>query len=108
MTHAIALKRRLEKAAAVVASAHRTLAGGDLIDLAGLDAEVEEICREITGLAPEQGDALKSSLIALADGLDSLSQDLRTTHEKIAAEIEGTSARQEAAKAYARGRTRDR
>jgi hypothetical protein len=108
MTHATALKRRLDKAAAVVASARRTLAGGDLVDLAGLDSEVDEICREINELAPEQGHSLRSALITLADGLDLLGQDLRATHEKVAAEIEDTSARQQAAKAYARGQTTDK
>ncbi|MEE9139576.1 MAG: hypothetical protein V3U18_02245 [Alphaproteobacteria bacterium] len=106
MTAEKELKRRLEQASAVIAAARQTLAEGTLVDLAGLEGEVNDVCGKITELPPEDGGTLKSSLVSLAGDLDLLTEELKAAHEKVAGEIEGTSARQQAAKAYARGQAK--
>jgi hypothetical protein len=104
MTETQALKRRLKEASAAIAAARQTLANGDLVDLGGLETEVDEICGGLTKVPAQEAQNLKSALISLANDLDLLSKDLNETHEKLAGEIEGVQARQRATKAYGRGK----
>lgn len=106
MTDARTLKRHLEEASAVVASARQTLAEGNIVDLTGLEREVEEVCNSISALPGEESGTLRTALISLADDLDLLKKSLGEMHEKLAAEIEGTDARHRAAKAYGGGQAK--
>lgn len=106
MTDAQALKRRLRDASAAVAAARRTLENGDIVDLGGLEKEIREICGGIASLPVDQAQDLKSPLLSLTDTLDLLGKDLKTMHERLAGEIKGLNARQQATKAYGGGKAK--
>jgi len=100
------LKRRLRAAAVVVDAARQALSQGGMVDLSGLETEVEDICHHIANVPPEEGHELKTALIVLADDLDRLSVDLSKMHRELAAEIDDTDTRQQAAMAYARNQNK--
>ena len=94
------LVRRLQAASTVVSEARAAVERGDLVDLAGLDREVDGICKGLTGVDPEESESLKTALIALASDLDHLTTALSGAHKKLAKDLGELGNRQRAVKAY--------
>ncbi|MGB8273879.1 MAG: hypothetical protein WCF16_01260, partial [Alphaproteobacteria bacterium] len=90
-------------AVAVVAASRQALAQGSLVDLTGLEGEVSDICRQLTTMPAAEAARFKPPLVALADDLDRLTEDLARSHKALGEELGGVSARHKAAKAYAKG-----
>ena len=101
------LKRRLLAAANVVSEARLAVERGSFIDLSGLEAEADTICRELSLIPKGEGEGLTNALVALADDLDRLTQTLTAAHKQLAAEIGELSNRRRAAKAYFLGRNQE-
>jgi len=94
------LVHRLQSASIVVAEARLAVERGDLVDLAGLDREVDGICKGLTGVNPEESESLKTALIALASDLDHLTAALSGAHKKLTKDLGELGNRQRAVKAY--------
>lgn len=101
------LKRRLLAAANVVSEARLAVERGSFVDLKGLEAEADSICRELAEIPRGEGDGLKPALVALADDLDRLTQSLGAAHKQLAEEIGELANRRRAAKAYFLGQRRE-
>lgn len=95
-----AINRRLAAAATVVSEARRTIEQGNLVDLSGLETEVNTICEALRILPKGQGESLKPMLVSLAADLDTLTQALTAAHSKLVADIGALGNRQRAVKAY--------
>ena len=100
LTQTTKLVRRLQAASTVVAEAKAAVERGDLVDLAGLDREVDGICKGLTGVNPEDSESLRSALIALASDLDHLTSALSGAHKKLTKDLGELGNRQRAVKAY--------
>lgn len=100
------LRNELSEATDRVAAARRLVAAGYAVDLKGLDLEVGRLCEAIADIAPADRPPLKPSLVALTDELDRLGADLRTHHETLTGELRSINRGGEAARAYAKGKTR--
>jgi hypothetical protein len=74
---------RLADITAAVAEAHRALADGADIDVAGLDAAVSEMCDAARALTPHERPAFARALAALGDALDRLAADLTRQSEAV-------------------------
>ncbi len=72
---------RLAEIAAAVAEARRALADGALIDVAGLDVAVSELCEAAPSLSAAARPGFARALIALADALDELAADITRQSE---------------------------
>jgi hypothetical protein len=69
-------ERRLADIAEAVAEARRALADGAMVDVAGLDAAVSEVCAAAEALPPHERRALADGLASLAEALDQLAADI--------------------------------
>jgi hypothetical protein len=101
------LNRRLLSAATVVSEARLTVERGNFVNLSGLEAEADAICKELAKIPSGEGEGLKSALVGLADDLDRLTGALAAAHKKLAKEIGALGNRRRAAKAYFLGRSQD-
>lgn len=100
------LRAELAEAMERVAAARRLVASGYTIDLKGLDLEVGRLCEAIAKLPRDDRGGLKPSLVALTDELDRLGADLREHHDALSGELRSINRGSEAARAYAKGKTR--
>jgi len=99
-TETTKLVRRLQAASTVVSEARAAVERGHLVDLAGLDREVDGICKGLTGIDPKESESLKTALIALASDLDHLTAALSEAHKKLTKDLGELGNRQRAVKAY--------
>ncbi|MGO8920493.1 MAG: hypothetical protein ACLQJR_31750 [Stellaceae bacterium] len=74
-------KARLAEITAAVAEQRRALADGALIDVAGLDAAVSELCEAAPSLPAAERPGFARALAALAAALDELAADLSRQNE---------------------------
>jgi len=77
------IRRYLETTADRVGAARRLVAAGQMIDLSGLETEVDGVCRAIRELAPRAQKDFTSPLVRLVDELDKLAADLRAQYERV-------------------------
>jgi hypothetical protein len=64
----------------LVAATRSAQAAGALLDLTGLDLEVERVCRALTESPGEQRHVHLAKLEALAASIDALTTDLKEAH----------------------------
>ncbi|HET8729432.1 MAG TPA: hypothetical protein VFO41_18165, partial [Alphaproteobacteria bacterium] len=95
-----AVRRGLAEVAQAVVLAQRTVEGGGLVDLAGLERRVEEICTAIRQLPRADGRALEPQLVGLIDDLGHLTKELGRQRDQARADLTETSSHQAAAAAY--------
>ena len=98
-----ALRSRLLEAATMVGTAKSLIADGGVVDLAGLDARVQDICKAIPKLPADDRDELKPALIALMDGLGGLAETVRAQHAALAEKLSIVTQGRRAAGAYGAG-----
>lgn len=65
-------RERLAEIVAAVTEARRALDAGAIVDVAGLDAAVTEICDAAQALSAAERRGFADDLVALADALDEL------------------------------------
>ena len=92
----------LDALGGIIARAEADLAAGAIIDLSSLESHIEELCVRIEGLAPGDGHALQSKLLALADDFGRLGRSIEAMMGEVKVEMGGVSGRQRAASAYAK------
>jgi len=97
------LRNRLLEAATMVGTAKTLIADGGVVDLAGLDARVQEICKTIPELPASDRDGLKPALIALMDGLGGLAETVKAQHAALAEKLSTVSQGRRAVGAYGAG-----
>jgi hypothetical protein len=102
-TDAEALRARLLEAATMVGTAKSLIADGGIVDLSGLDARVQNICKAIPALASGERDELKPALIALMDGLGGLAETVKAQHAMLAEKLSNVSQGRRAIGAYGAG-----
>lgn len=90
----------LSDAGAAIAKARDLLAGGNPIDLAGLDACVAKLCADIAGLPDGERKTVKPQLVGLIDNLNGLVESLSSQHKDLSATLKDITARQRAVSAY--------
>jgi hypothetical protein len=84
---------------AMVAAARERLAEGAILDLRGLDAEVERVCASIAALPRGERKAAAEALQRLTSGLDRLAADVAAQRATLQ-EADERAARSRAAQAY--------
>ncbi len=108
MSQSSELMTDLDAVGGIIARAEADLAAGAILDLSPLEGHIEELCTRIEGLdpgadlAPGEGLALQSKLLALADNFGRLGRSIEAMMGEVKAEIGGVSGRQRAASAYAK------
>lgn len=90
----------LQDAATAIGVARTLLDQGNIIDLEGLEAHVEQACSAIPGLATSDKEKLKPALVALIDGLNTLSEQLSDQHRRISGSLQDIGTRHRAVSAY--------
>lgn len=90
----------LREAATAIDVAQTLLSQGNTVDLEGLEAHVEQACSAIPALPAADRESLKPTLVALIDGLNSLSDKLSVQHEEITGTLKNIGTRHRAVSAY--------
>ena len=98
-----ALRTRLLEAANMVGTARSLIADGGIVDLSGLDARVQDICKAIPELPRDEREELKLALIALMDGLGGLAETVKVQHAALAEKLSSVSQGHRAVGAYGAG-----
>lgn len=78
--------QRLKSVTDYVRDCERRVSQGDIMELAGLDDNVVEICDLIAALPPPDGQALEAPMSALIADLEKLAAAMREQSEKFEAE----------------------
>lgn len=94
--------------ARVVAAARALVAQGNDVDLTGLEARTETVCRAISMAAVERAASLVPSITTLLDELDRLKGDLTDRQRAYARAMDDTAARRSATRAYTNHRPKPR
>lgn len=84
----------------VVAKATAHVENGDLVDLAGLDVGVKDVCDRILTLSMAEAAPFREGLARLAENLDHLKELLQKAQAGVKEQLEGLNVRQKAVKAY--------
>ena len=95
-----AIEPLFARANAQVMAARHALAGGQAVDLDGLEELIEAACRDLGELSGAEASALQPLLIALYDDLDRLAESLRREHDALKLVLGDLSAQQRARSAY--------
>ncbi len=90
----------LREAATAIDTARMLLRQGNIIDLDGLEAHVEQACGGIPSLPASERERLKPTLVALIDGLNILSEQITEQHQEISGTLQNIGARTRAVSAY--------
>lgn len=90
----------LREAATAIDVAQTLLSQGGTVDLDGLEAHVEQACSAIPTLPAADRQFLKPALVALIDGLNSLSGRLSAQHREITDTLQSIGTRHKAVSAY--------
>lgn len=93
--------QEVEKVATFIDTAQRLLGEGKMIDLSGLQRNVEVLCQALREAPPEQARPLKESVADLLAGLDALAAALSGQYEEISHGLQ-RSVRRQALAAYDR------
>ncbi|QQP88809.1 hypothetical protein IGS68_22780 [Skermanella sp. TT6] len=97
-----AIEGELEGIVLAVADAQVALAGGGVIDLAGLDDRIAAICAALETRPPEAARALLPRLLALVEDLNGLSAACDKVRADTSIELERVATRNRASLAYGR------
>lgn len=97
------IRAQLDRTVGLVGGFRRSTEAGMVVDLAGLDRSVEEICGTIERLPAAERPALKDALVCLLDELNALVAALETQQREISDSLKGISSRQRAVAAYGKG-----
>jgi len=110
MSSADRIANEVRELAAMVDTARAVVAGGDLIDLDGLDARVAAIVERIKSIAPSDRMTIKPALIALIDAVAAIETVVTEKRDAIARDLNDVAVRRRAAAAYGGkpGGTKDR
>ena len=95
-----AIEPLFTRANAQVMAARHALAGGQAVDLDGLEELIEAACRDLGELSGAEASALQPRLMALYDDLDHLAESLRHEHDTLKLALNDLSTQQRARKAY--------
>lgn len=90
----------LKEAATAIDVAQTLLGQGNTVDLEGLEAHVDQACSAIPRLPVQEREELKPTLVALIDGLNSLSDRLSVQHEELTGTLQNIGTRHRAVSAY--------
>lgn len=93
----------VRKVTSLINAARRLLAEGKMVDLAGLQRNVDILCQTLRHAPPKESQAAQESVASLLDGLDTLAEALTAQYKEFTRQLEGT-VRQHAAAAYERTR----
>ncbi len=94
------VENALREAATAIDVARTLLRQGGTVDLDGLEAHVEQACNAIPALPASDRQFLKPTLVALIDGLNSLSEQLSEQHRDVTGSLQNIGRRQTAVSAY--------
>jgi hypothetical protein len=94
------VQSQLDRTAGVIEGFRRSVAEGSVIDLAGLDRGIEEMCEAIKHLPADQRIKVKDTLIGLIDDLNNLVEALHAQQHKVSEALGGITSRQKAVSAY--------
>jgi hypothetical protein len=97
------LRSRLLEAATMVGTARSVIADGGVVDLGGLDARMQDICKAIPDLPPDEREELKPALIALMDGLGGLAETVKVQHAALTEKLLTVTQGRRALGAYGAG-----
>ena len=94
------VENQLQEATVAVDAAGTLIGQGGVVDLAGLENHVEQICTKISALSPSKCANLKPRLVLLIDGLNQLTRQLSVQHENAAGQLKGRTSHRKASSAY--------
>jgi ABC-type transporter Mla subunit MlaD len=97
-----ALIQEIDGLASQLLAARGIVDSGELVDLQGLDGEVDRLCRAAQVLSREQGRQASPALKRLTGALDVLTAAVAAQRQAVAASLRNVSARKQAVSAYGR------
>lgn len=97
-----ALMQEIDALAGQLHEARGIVETGELVDLQGLDAEVDRLCRAAQALSRDQGRTAAAAYQRLNGALDALTAAVGTQRTAVAASLKNVSARKQAVSAYGR------
>ena len=103
MNDAAKLGTEMEHASRMIDACGEGAKRGELVDLAGLDTTIEDLCQELMVLPEPERTQLKPRLIDMIDRLNKLISDLEAQQTLISDDIQDLSSRHRAVSAYGKG-----
>ncbi len=97
------VQEEVRKVTSLINATRRLLAEGKMVDLAGLQRNVDTLCQTLRKAPLEESQAAKETVASLLDGLDTLAEALTAQYEDLTRQLAGT-VRRHAAAAYDRSR----
>ena len=97
------VQEEVRKVTSLINAARRLLAEGKMVDLAGLQRNVDTLCQTLRQAPSKESQAAQETVASLLDGLDTLAEALTAQFEDITRQLEG-AVRRQAAAAYDRSR----
>lgn len=94
--------RQLDQVQSIVSTARRLLAQGNSVDLAKLEARVEEFCAQVPTLPEETRKVIRPKMVALIDELNSLSREMKEQYEYLRQNLSELAVNRRAQAAYRR------
>lgn len=93
---------RLIQISEALGSARAMVDSGQLIELEGLEAAIDQICGEVADLSADERECCKEALLKLLAAFDELAGALQRQHEQIGDVLKTSGDRRRAASAYGR------
>ena len=84
----------------IIARAETDLAADSIFDLTPLESLIEDLCRRIENLPPDQGRDIQPRLLALIDDFGQLGRSIDRKMSDIKSEMGGVMGRRQAMTAY--------
>ena len=100
MTTADDARQLVAEISVYIAKAKEALSQGILVDLAGLDSQIQLLCEEIVRMPVGESTPFREVLMALSDELGELRDSLETARSDVQDQLQALNARQKAAHAY--------
>ena len=100
MTHADDARQLVAEISVYIAKAKDALSQGILVDLAGLDNQIQLLCDEVVNMPVGESTPFREVLMALSDELGQLRDGLETARSDVQDQLQALNARQKAAHAY--------
>jgi hypothetical protein len=97
------LEHEIERISGAISAYRSAAAAGDLIDLSGVDGQVEALCNGIASAPHMDRAKFRNPLLALIDDLNGLVEILTSGQQAVSDDLNSVSSRQRAVSAYGKG-----
>lgn len=93
-------QKLFEDISSFIKNSRKSLGNGGNVDMAGMDAQVQNLCSRVLELSPDERIKYADALQELYDGLQALGNDMAAQKVEMAREIRHLSSHKKASVAY--------